>query len=279
MKLKLKKENMIWLISAGSILGAILFGVLIGLLIPGKEPEEAPKKEEIPAAEEPILEESTIAPEDFIYQDGFLTCTTAPSVLGIDVSGFQGDIDWQQVKQAGVEFAMIRVGGRFYGSNPELYDDSKAPSNYRGAKAAGLKVGAYFFSQATTPEEARQEALYALELTKDWQMDMPLVCDWEYMGPGTYGENVDAETLTACIREFCKTVQAGGRKPMVYFNPDHSQNQLNLEELAEYDFWLALYANVLDYPYQVDMWQYTDAGVVPGIAGNVDINLYFPPQE
>ena len=81
------------------------------------------------------------------------------------------------------------------------------------------------------------------------------------------------------IKAFCEIIKNAGYKPMVYFNTDHSYNGIYLEELKDYGFWLAQYNTVLNYPYKIDMWQYTETGAVPGIEGNVDINLYFPWEE
>lgn len=222
--------------------------------------------------------ENVFTPKDFAYDGDYLTCLSDESILGIDVSKYQGDIDWQQVKAAGVEFVIIRLGYRGYGAGG-LGEDPMAQENYRGAKEAGLKVGAYFFSQAITVEEAREEANYAMELVKDWQMDMPLVYDWECLADDYRTVGVDARLLTDCTIAFCDTVAQAGYTPMIYFNPDQSQKQMYLAELTDYGFWLAMYSDEMDYQYKVDMWQYTNEGSVPGISGNVDINLYFPYEE
>lgn len=216
------------------------------------------------------------APEDFRYEGDYLTCTTAESILGIDVSGYQNEIDWQQVAQAGIKFAMIRVGGRGWGTSGKLYDDSRAQANYEGAKQAGLQVGVYFFSQAITPEEAVEEAEYILSYIKDWELELPVVYDWEYVGPEARTANMDARTLTDCTLAFCRTIENANREAMVYFNPSQSSDLLYLDELLEYRFWLAMYQDTMDYPHKVDMWQYTRKGHVPGIEGDVDVNLYFP---
>ena len=215
---------------------------------------------------------------DFAFREDYLTCLTAPSVLGIDVSEWQTDIDWGKVKAAGIEFVMIRVGWR--GSEKGLLtEDVSARNHYAGASAAGLKIGAYFFSQAITPEEAVEEADFLLNIVKDWQLSMPAVYDWEYISADSRTGNMDADTLTACSKAFCDRVAAAGYEPMVYFNTSQSLTLLHLGELTDYKFWLAQYRTGLLYPYRVDMWQYTETGSVPGIQGNVDINLYFPWED
>ena len=205
-------------------------------------------------------------------ENGYLTCLTGESILGVDVSAWQETIDWQQVKNAGMEFAIIRMGGRGT-SEGTLYPDSYLQANYEGAKEAGLMVGGYFFSQAITPEEATEEANYVLSLIEGMEMDMPIVYDWEYVDEESRTANLDPRTLTDCTKAFCETIRAAGHDAMIYFNIDQSHKQMYLEELTDYPFWLASYTTQLEYPYKIDMWQYTNQGSVPGINGNADINL------
>ena len=219
--------------------------------------------------------ENVFTPKDFAYDGDYLTCLTDESILGIDVSRYQGEIDWNQVKAAGVEFVMIRIGLRGYGSGV-LCEDTLAQENYKGAKEAGLKVGGYFFSQAISVEEAIEEAHYAMEIADGWELDMPLVYDWECLADDYRTVSVNARLLTDCTKAFCDTVAEAGYDPMIYFNPSQSRKQMYLEELTEYGFWLAMYSEEMNYPYKVDMWQYTNKGSVPGIKGDVDINLFFP---
>ena len=227
----------------------------------------------------PPLVQNPYGPEDFIRDErGYLTCTAGEAVLGIDVSEYQGDIDWQQVKNAGVEFVMIRVGLRGY-STGVIFSDSLASEYYAGARAAGLKVGAYFFSQAVTVQEAIEEAKYVLQTVKDWEIGMPLVFDWEYVGSEARTGDMDPRTLTDCARAFCRVIRRAGYTPMVYFNISQSQDLLYLEELTDFDWWLARYADTMDFDYRVDLWQYTNQGSVPGIQGYVDVNLWFPENE
>ena len=154
-----------------------------------------------------------------------------------------------------------------------------ARANYAGASAAGVAVGGYFFSQSISVEEAIEEANYVLSIIDGWDVQMPIVYDWEYIDETSRTGNVDARTLTDCTKAFCDTIEAAGYEAMIYFNENQSHKQMYLEELTDYKFWLAQYSTNLDYPYQIDMWQYSDQGTVPGIAGNVDLNLYFPYEE
>lgn len=263
----------------GTVLAALMVAAtvltIILLNLPEKAEEAPPEKETKPS----VLEENPLKPEDFVYEGDYLTCLAAPSRLGIDVSQHQGTIDWVAVKEAGVSFVIIRIGGRGYGPEGSIYFDDLAQSYYEGAKAAGLDVGAYFFSQAITETEAVEEATFVLEQTQHWEMAMPVVYDWEQLDGKTRTSDIDPRTLTDCMKAFCKTIEDGGRSVMLYFNPDHAQSMFYIEEMAQYDFWLAYYTQWMDYPYKVDMWQYTNQGSVPGIDTDVDINLYFPEAE
>ena len=277
-----RRRVLLW----GALLSAaVLLLLLVFLLLSGK-PTNDPQKGSSETTLTTAPEETTspipanpFAPDDFQLENGYLTCTAAESILGIDVSGYQKKIDWQQVKAAGIQFAIIRVGGRGWGTAGTLYADNYAQENYLGAKEAGIQVGVYFYSQAISVEEAREEANYVLALIKDWELDYPIVYDWEYVSAEARTAKMDARTLTDCTKAFCQTVENAGYAPMIYFNPSQSRDLLYLEELLEYPFGLAMYQNTLEYPHRVDMWQYTRTGTVPGIQGNVDINLYFPHNE
>ena len=208
---------------------------------------------------------------DFEVVGEYLTCVSDWCLNGIDVSKYQSSIDWQQVKEAGISFVMIRVGGRGYGKAGNMFPDEMANKHYRGAKEAGLLVGAYFFSQAVSVEEAVQEAQYALELTKDWDLDLPIAYDWEYLGDYARTANVEDRVLTDCAIAFCDEIEAADRLSMIYVSPWFGK--YILEDLADYDKWLALYKGDMTYRYEFDMWQYTCIGGVPGVKGDVDINI------
>jgi len=200
-------------------------------------------------------------------------------VRGVDVSGFQGEIDWDLVKADGIDFAMIRVGGRFLNSGG-LYDDSFFARNVEGALAAGLQVGVYFFSQAITPEEGVEEAEFVLEKLGDYPITMPVVVDWEYLGGSearTYG--VEPEQITAAVAAFCDRVAEAGHTPMMYLNGYCGYIKMDLRQLAHVPIWFAQYSDAPRFAYHFSMWQYTDSGQVDGIPAPVDLNLYFLPAE
>lgn len=269
------------LLFACIIFGVIAVGIfaLLGFLLLGRTPMPVPGETTQSVPETTTLPpptENVFTPMDFGYKGDYLTCLTDESWLGIDVSRYQGDVDWEQVKAAGVEFAMIRVGFRGYGESGKLVEDAKAKQNYENATAAGIKVGVYFFSQAVSVEEAEEEANYLLELINGWQLEMPVAYDWECLAADYRTVGVAPQTVTDCAKAFCEVIGQAGYDTMIYFNPSQSRDMMYLEELVDYGFWLAMYSDQMTYEYKVDMWQYTKEGKVPGIKGNVDINLYFP---
>ena len=234
-----------------------------------------------PEEEEPAI--PTIPPErnpydkfDFQYnRHNYLKLQNLPSYAGVDVSAFQGNVDWKKVKQSGIDFAIIRLGYRGYESG-KLVEDAYAKTNLKNAKAAGLKIGAYFFSQALSITETDQEIQFMLGILGNTKLDMPIVLDWEIPANTARTRNMDARTLTDIQLHFCGQMKKQGYQPMIYFNWHQSEKLYVLHELEEYPFWLALYQDRMTYPWKVEMWQYSDKGKVPGINGNVDLNVYMP---
>lgn len=265
------KRNLKWLLPLlVGLLSCLLCLLCLLPLLPHLKPS-APIQTTAPAPPPPPYENIR-----FTYDDrGFLTSDDIACVPGIDVSYYQGAIDWAAVKAAGVEFAMIRLGYRSY-RDGLLHTDPRAQENLRGAKAAGLKIGAYFFSQATSAAQAREEAQYALEILGDTALDLPLAYDWEYVNEDAPSAQVTGPVLEQCVRSFCDAVTQAGYESMLYFNQDLAKTRLDLDNLQQYPFWLAWYADQLTFSHEIRLWQYSDKGRVPGIEGNVDLNLYFP---
>ena len=236
-----------------------------------------------PTVSETEPENPTIPPDrnpydryDFQYdRHNYLKLQNLTSYAGVDVSAFQGKIDWKQVKASGIDFAIIRLGYRGYESG-KLVEDEYARANLKGAKDAGLRVGAYFFSQALSIKETDQEIQFMLSILGNTKLDMPIVLDWEIPADTARTRNMDSRTLTDIQRHFCGQMRDQGYQPMIYFNWHQSEHLYVLHELEEYPFWLALYLDRMTYPWMVEMWQYTDRGRVPGISGNVDLNVYMP---
>ena len=194
--------------------------------------------------------------------------------IGIDVSKYQGDIDWAQVKASGVQFAILRLGYRGYGTG-NLAMDSSFQTYYKGAQAAGIQVGVYFFSQAITPEEAVEEADFCANALKGLNITYPVVYDWEPYPSSVEArtEGLDDETLTQCSKAFLDRVRALGYTPMLYANPTYFYLHLDMFQLTGYPLWLAHYVDMTNFYYQYDMWQYSCIGTVPGISGSVDLNI------
>ena len=216
----------------------------------------------------------------FALEGDRMTYTQADmkTALGVDVSSYQGTINWKNVAKDGVDFAMIRAGGRYYGSG-DLFEDTRFRANVQGASNAGLTVGVYFFSQATTPEEAREEAEFLLERLEDYDITGPVAFDWENITYDTARtDSVDNETLTAIADTFCRTIVEAGYTPMIYFNQYLAYLRYDLSQLTQYPFWLAQYGETPSFRYHFHMWQYSEAGQVDGIQGKVDLNLLFLPQ-
>ncbi len=194
---------------------------------------------------------------------------------GVDVSSYQGDIDWQQVYDSGVRFAIIRAGGMYYGSG-ELYSDDYFIKNIDEAKAAGLRVGAYFFSQAITAAEAEAEARFVLELLDGRALDLPLFFDWERIsGDTARTDGLDNETLTACALAFCRTVEAADYEAGVYIYNDTGYYGYDLAQLGDYTFWCAGVGSYPYFYYAHKIWQYSFRGSVPGINADCDLNMMF----
>ncbi len=200
-----------------------------------------------------------------------------PSHVGVDVSSHQQQIDWSQVAAAGVDFAMIRAGYRGY-YNPTLNKDRYFDDNIRGALANGLDVGVYFFSQAVTVEEAREEAYLLLEWLEGYDITYPVVFDWESVDEeSSRTRDTDGQTVTQCALAFCSIIEQAGYLPMTYGSPSKIYaGGIQLEYLQDYPFWLAHYTTgwaPTSYRYHYDMWQYSSNGTVPGIPTRVDLNV------
>lgn len=237
------------------------------------EPESEPK----PVGDSliPGLDRNLYDLESFSWQDGYIRYDGNPKArCGIDVSSHQGDIDWAAVAADGVEYAMIRVGYRGYTEgltslDPQFY------TNVGGAVENGIDVGVYFFSQAITEAEAVEEAETVLRAIEGLEITYPIIFDWEDIPQEARTDGMDPLTLTACAEAFCKTIEDAGYTAGIYFNQVYGYQEYDLKALDNHLFWLAQYNDAPTFPYDFEMWQYTNAGAVDGIAGNVDLNLSF----
>lgn len=197
------------------------------------------------------------------------------SLEGVDVSSHQKDIDWVKVKAAGIDFAIIRVGFRGYGTGAIVLDEYFT-KNIEGALSAGLDVGVYFFSQALNEEEAIEEANVVLEQIKNYNITYPVVYDAEDISGDTARTDglLGAQITSNCIA-FCEKVKEAGYTPMIYANKRWFLTRLDLTRLTDYDLWHAAYVDAPDTPYMYTMWQYSSTGTVDGISGPVDLNVSF----
>lgn len=203
-----------------------------------------------------------------------LRSLSSKAILGIDVSKWQGEIDWKLVRDAGIEYAIIRCGyrGSVTGS---LVEDPYFEQNIKGALAAGVKVGVYFFTQATNEVEAVEEASMVVSLIRDYDIEYPVFIDTEGAGGNGRADDLDVETRTMVCDAFCRTVENAGYEAGVYASRNWYNSRLDTASLERYVIWLAEYRSVPIYKGYYQMWQYTSGGSVNGIAGNVDLNISY----
>ncbi len=212
---------------------------------------------------------------DYYWSGDFLQCAESEvSRTGVDVSSHQKEIDWQRVKDAGVDFAIVRVGYRGY-TEGDVFADAMARQNIDGALAAGLDVGVYFFSQATSVQEAKEEAWFVLDAIDGDAITYPVLFDWEGITNEARTDEVTGPEMTDYALAFCREIENAGYRAGVYFNQSDGYNSYDLRALRAYEFWLAEYADAQSFPYEVQLWQYTNQGGVPGIETTVDLNLCY----
>lgn len=223
-----------------------------------------------PADNKPVTGTQIIGGQMYTFSvDGVLGMTSK----GIDVSKYQGKIDWNQVKASGIDFAIIRVGYRGYGSGA-LVEDDRFRENIQGATAAGLKVGLYFYTQAINEEEAVKEASMVLSLCKGYNITYPIFFDTEKVAGATgRADNISRAQRTANAVAFCNAIQSAGYTAGVYSYRDWFYYNLNFASIQNYKIWIAQYRSTLDFNYRYDIWQYSSTGKVPGISANVDMNI------
>ena len=225
---------------------------------------------------EPTVPENSYDPAGFYEEGGFKRYKSEDTLasVGVDVSSHQQEIDWELVAANGVEFAMIRVGYRGY-TEGEIQPDDYFVQNIEGARAAGLDVGVYFFSQALDEQEAIDEANYVLEQIKDYPLSYPVIFDWEDIEADARTDDMDSVRLTKNAIAFCDTIKQAGYRAGVYFNQRFGYEEFDLESLQDYVFWLAEYNDTPSFSFHFQIWQYCNDGRVDGIKTDVDLNLAF----
>ncbi len=196
------------------------------------------------------------------------------SRFGIDVSSHQGDIDWQAVKAEGVEFAFVRAVYRGYGTG-KLVIDEKCIQNIEGAQAAGIDVGVYVFSQAINQAEVLEEASTVIGLLNGYSLQLPIVFDVEKVADQSARTNaLSVQERTDLTKTFLEAVKNAGYQPMFYHNTEMGAMLLDLTQLTEYPKWFAGYNKEFYWPYEYNLWQYSETGHVNGINGNVDLDIW-----
>lgn len=206
--------------------------------------------------------------KDYEYYDG----EKRISHRGVDVSRFQGNIDWNKVANDNVEFAIVRLGLRGYGTG-EIKIDANYEANVSGALEAGLDVGVYFYSQAISEEEAIEEADFVLENLQGYDINMPVVLDVEWVDGDGRANKLTPEERTHIAKVFCERISAAGYEPMIYGNTKTFVMMLDLTQLQGVQQWFAYYNLPLYYPYAFNMFQYSESGRVDGIPEKVDLNI------
>ena len=194
------------------------------------------------------------------------------SEFGIDISEWVEDVDFRKLRSSGVSFVILRAGYRGYETG-KFVPDTRFSEYLKGAKAAGLRVGAYFVSQAVNEEEAVEEAQYVLEMCKGYALEMPVYIDLESVYDTARTDELSAKDFTDIVITFCKTVEEQGMRGGVYANDQWFHNKLLFGRIKQYDIWIAQYADELSTDLPVNMWQYSSEGLVDGCSMWVDLNV------
>ena len=206
----------------------------------------------------------------------YMAGTEKEAKKGIDVSTFQGDIDWKKVKNDGIDFSIIRLGFRGYESG-KIVLDSKFIDNIEGSLDVGLDTGVYFFTEALNEKESIEEAEFVIENLKDYKINMPVVIDVEESTntEKTRTRDLTAEQRTKNVIAFCEKIKEAGYDVMIYGNLKSFMIMMDIEKLEGYDKWFAYYRYPFHFPYKIKMWQYTAYERINGIDGKADVNLMF----
>ena len=240
------------------------------------------------STEEQAAQESVVF-STYSYGDGLKhdpKYANYKKINGIDVSKWQKDINWEKVKKSGIDFAIIRIGNRYSGSG-KIELDPYFIKNIEGAHKAGIDVGVYFFTQAVTPKEAREEAQFVVKQLKPYSkwLIYPVYYDLESTSSDRIGKaKLSTKQKTELCKAFCDEIKENGYIPGIYTYYLYYLQQLNMDELKSYDIWLARSSNKPSYqgklfPYEYSMWQYYCRGSVDGIKGNVDMDIFYVKSE
>ncbi len=192
-------------------------------------------------------------------------------ISGIDVSSYSGEIDWKRVKNDNIEFAVIRIGGRGYGDSGVLYEDKLAIKNIDSAQKNKIKAGAYFYSQATSEKEAKEEARFAVNLLNGRKLELPIAYDVEHVkGDTARVDSVPYIDSVKFAKVFMEEIKKSGYEPMVYIG---EESFLKAEDFKDYKIWYADYKQ--PYEQEFEILQYSKNGKVDGINTNVDLDIMY----
>ena len=226
----------------------------------------------------PYQEKNTYDFTNLVSNDGKLKYSSDGkkiSFLGVDVSRYQKDIDFATLKDSGVEYVMIRLGARGYKTGA-LQLDEYFINNIDKATEAGLDIGIYFYSQAMSAQEAVEEANLVIDNLKERKITYPIAFDMEFVeNDQARVETLTRDERTAITQAFLKRIEEAGYIPMIYGNKEWLIKRIDLSKLTNYCVWLSEEADIPDYPYQYEMWQYTKQGTIDGIEGFADLNISF----
>lgn len=217
--------------------------------------------------------------ENFRIDNGFMAYFNDDgekiSHLGCDLSYHNGDVNFEELAAAGCEFVMLRVGYRGY-SEGGLVKDERFDEYATQAQNAGLKIGVYFFTQAVTAQEAVDEAEFTLEAIQDYEISYPVAFDTEYIDDESARTNtseITEELRTEICTAFCERIREEGYYPIIYASENWFRRSLDVESLKQYEFWAPQYLEENDFLYDFTIWQYTDSGNIPGVSGEVDLDI------
>lgn len=217
--------------------------------------------------------------ENFRMDNGFMAYFDDEgnkiSHLGVDLSYHNDKVDWDELANAGCEFVMLRIGYRGYTAGG-LVEDEKFEEYAKAAQDAGINLGVYFFTQAVSVEEAIEEAEYVLEILDGRELQYPVAFDTEYINDPearTNKEDISDELRSEICIAFCETIKSHGYYPMIYASENWMRRNMDLKALTDYEFWAPQYLDENDFLFDFSMWQYTEEGTIPGVAGEVDIDI------
>ncbi len=278
------------------LISVFFFGVVSGMLLIhftktaklSEETEQIEEMEEQPVVNVYVPERRRIYGQipvnsyqldNFKLEEGFMAYYDEEgnkiSHLGVDMSYHQQMVDWEELKNSKAEFVMLRCGYRGY-TEGGLIVDEKFKEYAQAANDAGIPLGVYFFTQAVTVEEAEEEAEFVLSLIEDYEISYPVAFDTEYVsdsGARTRTAEISDELRSRMCIAFCEKIKEAGYYPMIYAGENWMRRNLNLDMLQEYDFWAPQYLDENDFMYDFAIWQYTESGFIPGIDGEVDLNI------